>query len=44
MMNLGDRDFFVNEILTSGRSVVEAAQKIESCDLEVRNIVVFIDH
>jgi len=40
----GETIVVVDDILISGKSAIEGAQKIESCDLKVRDIVVFIDH
>ncbi len=40
----GETIVVVDDILISGKSAVEGAQKIESCGLKVRDIVVFIDH
>ncbi|WP_055075596.1 bifunctional orotidine-5'-phosphate decarboxylase/orotate phosphoribosyltransferase [Pseudanabaena sp. 'Roaring Creek'] len=40
----GETIVVVDDILISGKSAIEGAQKIESCGLRVRDIVVFIDH
>ncbi|OYQ62974.1 orotidine-5'-phosphate decarboxylase [Pseudanabaena sp. SR411] len=40
----GETIVVVDDILISGKSAIEGAQKIESCGLKVRDIVVFIDH
>ncbi len=40
----GEMIVVVDDILISGKSAIEGAQKIESCGLKVRDIVVFIDH
>jgi uridine monophosphate synthetase len=41
---VGETIVVVDDILISGKSAIEGAQKIESCGLKVRDIVVFIDH
>ncbi|NJM28623.1 MAG: bifunctional orotidine-5'-phosphate decarboxylase/orotate phosphoribosyltransferase, partial [Pseudanabaena sp. RU_4_16] len=40
----GKRSLFVDDILITGKSVMEGAEKLKSCGLKVRDIVVFIDH
>lgn len=40
----GETIVVVDDILISGKSAIEGAQKIESCGLKVQDIVVFIDH
>ena len=40
----GETIVVVDDILISGKSAIEGAQKIESCGLKVCDIVVFIDH
>lgn len=40
----GETIVVVDDILISGKSAIEGAQKIESCGLKVVDIVVFIDH
>jgi uridine monophosphate synthetase len=40
----GERVVVVDDILISGKSVMEGAQKLESAGLNVEDIVVFIDH
>ncbi len=40
----GETIVVVDDILISGKSAIEAAQKIESCGLKICDIVVFIDH
>jgi uridine monophosphate synthetase len=40
----GETIVVVDDILISGKSAIEGAEKIESCGLKVRDIVVFIDH
>ena len=40
----GEKVVVVDDILISGKSVAEGAAKLESADLKVEDIVVFIDH
>ncbi|NES98511.1 MAG: bifunctional orotidine-5'-phosphate decarboxylase/orotate phosphoribosyltransferase, partial [Desertifilum sp. SIO1I2] len=40
----GERIVVVDDILISGKSVMEGAQKLQSVGLEVKDIVVLIDH
>jgi uridine monophosphate synthetase len=40
----GETAVVVDDILISGNSAVEGANKLESCGLVVRDIVVFLDH
>ncbi len=40
----GDRVVVVDDILISGKSAIEGAQKLQSVGLHVEDIVVFIDH
>ncbi|KKJ00896.1 bifunctional orotidine-5'-phosphate decarboxylase/orotate phosphoribosyltransferase [Prochlorothrix hollandica] len=40
----GETAVVVDDILITGKSAVEGAQKLQSCGLLVRDIVVFIDH
>ncbi len=40
----GEKVVVVDDILISGKSVMEGAAKLESADLKVEDIVVFIDH
>mmetsp|Transcript_19714 Transcript_19714/g.33852 ORF Transcript_19714/g.33852 Transcript_19714/m.33852 type:complete len:562 (-) Transcript_19714:597-2282(-) len=40
----GETVVVIDDILISGKSIVEGARKIESCGLHVRDMVVFIDH
>jgi len=42
--NPGETVVVVDDILISGKSVMEGAQKLESAGLNVNDIVVFIDH
>lgn len=42
--NPGEQVVVVDDILITGRSVVEGAEKIQSAGLKVDDIVVFIDH
>ena len=41
---LGETAVVVDDILISGNSAMEGARKLQSCGLQVRDIVVFIDH
>ena len=40
----GEKVVAIDDILISGKSVMEAAEKLKSAGLEVEDIVVFIDH
>jgi uridine monophosphate synthetase len=40
----GETIVVVDDVLISGKSAIEGAQKIQSADLVVKDIVVFIDH
>jgi uridine monophosphate synthetase len=40
----GETVVVVDDILISGKSVIEGAEKLESAGLNIRDIVVFIDH
>ena len=42
--NSGEKVVVVDDILISGKSVMEGAAKLESADLKIEDIVVFIDH
>ncbi len=42
--NPGEKVVVVDDILISGKSVMEGAAKLESADLKIEDIVVFIDH
>ncbi|GBF82651.1 bifunctional orotidine-5'-phosphate decarboxylase/orotate phosphoribosyltransferase [Aphanothece sacrum] len=42
--NLGEKVVVVDDILISGKSVMEGAEKLTSSGLNVEDIVVFIDH
>ncbi len=42
--NVGETIVVVDDILISGKSAMEGAEKIKSCGLNVQDIVVFIDH
>ena len=42
--NPGEKVVVVDDILISGKSVMEGAAKLESADLQIEDIVVFIDH
>ena len=42
--NPGEKVVVVDDILITGNSVMEGAAKLESADLKVEDIVVFIDH
>ncbi|MGK7937160.1 MAG: bifunctional orotidine-5'-phosphate decarboxylase/orotate phosphoribosyltransferase [Xenococcaceae cyanobacterium] len=42
--NPGEKVVVVDDILISGKSVIEGAAKLESADLQIEDIVVFIDH
>ncbi len=42
--NPGEKVVVVDDILISGKSVMEGAEKLQSAGLEVKDIVVFIDH
>lgn len=40
----GEKAVIIDDILISGKSAIEGAAKLESCGLEVEDIVVFINH
>ena len=40
----GETAVVVDDILISGKSAMEGAEKLKSCGLQVRDIVVFLDH
>ena len=40
----GETAVVVDDILITGKSAMEGARKLQSCGLQVRDIVVFIDH
>lgn len=42
--NPGEKVVVVDDILISGKSVMEGAAKLESAELKIEDIVVFIDH
>ena len=42
--NPGEKVVVIDDILITGKSVIEGAEKLESAGLKVKDIVVFIDH